>query len=169
TAVHLGAFTETEIFAQADPDFLHPPAVAGDRHRIMRKPGVDFDERLFEFVRRHRHLLLQFEIVGRDFYRRACFADGVEISAWIEPRTSAVTIPLVQDQPRIWHDVEHSGNEVAIGAGASALAVFRKAIFVLRPETVYDKRIWPLPALLIGRAVGRPLARSGAVRRRPGQ
>src|SRR4029450_124988 len=60
-------------------------------------------------------------------------------------------------------------DETAVGARTSALAVFGKAIFVLRPQAMHDKRIRPFATLLVGSPIGRPFARSGAVGGRPGQ
>ena len=71
-----------------------------------------------------------------DLHRRARLADGLEIGPRAEPRTGAVLVPFVEDQPGRRHQVEHRGHDVAIEPRRRPLAIFGKAALILRPQAV---------------------------------
>ena len=58
--------------------------------------------------------VFQIDIIGRDFHRRARLADGLEISPRREPRAGAVLVPLVVDQARRRHQIEHAIDDAVI-------------------------------------------------------
>jgi hypothetical protein len=78
-----------------------------------------------------------------------------------------VLVPLVEDEPRRRHQIEHGRDDVAVEPRRRVLAELRKALLVLRPQAVYDERVGARAALLLRRRAA--LARRLAKRRRPGQ
>jgi hypothetical protein len=64
-----------------------------------------------------------------------------------------VLVPLVVNQMRRRHQIEHGRNDAAVQLGRRDLAVFWKSLFVLRPQPVDDKL--RIAALVLGRCPAR--------------
>src|SRR5262249_39533459 len=79
-------------------------------------------------------------------------AHVVEIGTRRKAGASAMAVPLVKHQARGRHHVEHRRNDVAVEARRRHLAVFGKALLVLRPKTMHHEAIGAFPTLLVAGA-----------------
>ena len=126
-----------------------------------RQARIGLHERLLDLVGRHRQRRLRLEIVlaGSSPPRAPC-ARFRNRPRGGEARAGAVLVPFVEDQPRRRHQVEHRRDDVAVEPRRRLLAIFRKAVFVLRPQAVHDEGIGPRAALLLRRSCPRSPAAS---------
>src|SRR6516165_7732607 len=91
-------------------------------------------------MRSYAERLLEIGKFRRDFHRGPRLAHGLEINARRLAGTGAVAIPFIENQPRRWK-----------------LAVFWKAVVVLRPQPMHEEGIGSRAALHIaGHGVGAP-------------
>src|SRR5215831_9440399 len=81
-----------------------------------------------------------------------------------------MAVPLVKNESRRRHQVEHGGHDVAIEPGSWHLAELRKSPLVLWPQAVHHERKRPRSALRVLRRAGRiALGAVSAERWRPRQ
>src|SRR6516225_3736523 len=100
---------------------------------------------------------------GGIFTAARAFAHGLEINARRLAGTGAVAIPFIENQPRRRHQIEHGGDHAAVKPRRWNLAVFWKAVVVLRPQPMHDEGIGSRNALHIaGHGVGAPLGSASA-------
>src|SRR3954463_14771471 len=165
TLVGLGALAELQGAWHADSKFAQARSAAGDRDARAGKSRVRRNEGVLDLVRRNSELVLRRQIDRRDLHRGACLANGLEIAARRQAGADPVLVPLVEDQPRRRHQIQHRRDDGAIEPRRRVLAEFRKALFVLWPQPMHHERIGPLAALLAWRALARLLA----IGRRPRQ
>src|SRR5882757_1738172 len=148
-AVDFLAGSELQVLAEADADLAEPGAVAGHGDGGCREARIDLDEGVLDVGGRDRLGLVELQIFGRDLDAGARFADGLEIGVVAEARAGAVLVPFIVDQARRRHQVEHRGHDVAVEPGRWPLAIFRKAVLILRPQTVHHEGEWPSTALAL--------------------
>ena len=121
---------------------LQVTAIAG-----VAQARIDLDEGVLDLGGRHRLRLGQFEIFRRNLHRGARLADGLEIGPRAEPGAGAVLVPFVEDQPGRRHQVQHRGHDVAVEPRRRPLAIFGKAVLILRPQAVDHEGKRPPAAL----------------------
>src|SRR3984893_19049146 len=163
----VGAGTEAQVLAEANAHLAQTPAAAGHRDAVAAEAGIGLHERLLDLVERDRERRARRDIGIGDLHRRARLAHILEIDVRAQPRAGAVAVPLVEDQARRRHQIEHGRDDVAIEPRRRLLAEFREAPLVLRPQPVHDEGIGPRPALLLRRRAA--FAGGFAERRRPGE
>src|SRR6185312_70435 len=132
-AVDLITGAKLQILAEADAYFAQPLPVASHRDRRGRQARIRLDEGVLDVGRRNRFRLGQLQEFLRDLDRGPRFANGFEIGALTEAGAGAVLVPFIVDQPRRRHQVEHRGHDVSRKARRRMLAIFGKAMLVLRP------------------------------------
>ena len=146
-AIDFLAGAELEILAHADPHFAEPGPVAGTAIAASLRPGLT--------LMKASSISDGATVFGSDssrnsggnFHRGARLADGLEISPRRQPRAGAVLVPLVEDQPGRRHQIQHRGHDVAIEPRRGPLAIFGKAMLVLRPQAVDHEGKRPPAAL----------------------
>src|SRR6516162_4474879 len=163
--VDVGASTEPQVLAEANAHLAQAPAAAGHRDAVAAEARIGLYERLLDLVGRDRERRARRDIGIGDLHRRARLANVLEIGVRAQPRAGAVAVPLVEDQARRGHQIEHGGDDVAVEPRRWLLAEFREAPLVLRPQPVHDEGIGPRAALLLRRRAS--LAGGFAERRRP--
>ena len=95
-----------------------------------------------------------------NFHGGTRLANGFEIGPRAQPRTGAVLVPFVVDQPRRRHQVQHRGHDAVIETRRRNFAIFGKAALVLRPQPMDHEGKRP-PA-----ALGLRTSAAAALRRR---
>src|SRR5262245_39677573 len=140
---HFRTTAKGQLLGHADTDLGQPSAIAGNVDRVTRKLRVRFQESARDLARRHTDRLIDSHIVRRDLHGIPGCAHESEVGFRRKTGAGAVPIPVVEDQPRTWHDVEHVINDRAREPRWRHPAVGWEAPFVLRPEAVDDKGEWP--------------------------
>src|SRR5271166_425920 len=105
--IDIGAGTEAEIPSDADAHLAQSPAVAGYRNTIPPESRIGLYKSLLDLIGSYREHLFEVNKFRRNLHDRPHLADGFEIGTRGLPGTGAVLVPLLEDQARRRHQIEH--------------------------------------------------------------
>src|SRR5262249_23260375 len=112
---------------------------------------------------------VQIPIIRRNFHHSLNLADSVKVDMRRKSGTGPVLIPLVEDQSRTWHQIQHASDNRPVEPRRRHLAIGGKATLGLRPTSVQEERKRASAALSVWRAVRPAVPCRLAIGGRPGQ
>src|SRR5262249_56758531 len=130
------AGAEAKVLADANAPLAQAPAAAGQRDAVASEAGIGLYERLLDLVGRDSERRARRDIGIGDLHRRARLAHVLEIGVRAQPRAGAVAVPLVEDQARRGHQIEHGRDDVAVEPRRWLSAEFRETPPLFRPHAV---------------------------------
>src|SRR5262249_55008882 len=122
TLADLRALAELQVAREANPHLGETWPAAGHRDAGATHARVRRHERVLDFIGRDGERTRWRKIIRRDLHLRARLADGLEVAARGQPGTNTMLVPLVEDEPRRRHQIEHRRDDVAVEPRRGVLA-----------------------------------------------